>query len=99
MEVTDPHLLPLLAPFHQWQDEVVEERFRYDDKQSISLAFVRVYRLAEPMVFPDLPRYGGCRSWVELPDLPAGTEGAPVLAEEAHRARENALQAVLNTAE
>ncbi len=97
MEVTDPQLLPLLEPFHLWQPEVVEERFRYDEKQAISLAFVRVFRLEQPLVFPDAPKYGGCRSWVQLPDLPALTESTPVLEDATHREREAALRAVLNS--
>jgi hypothetical protein len=96
LDVTDPQLLPQLAPFHLWRDEIVEERFRYDEKQMISLAFVRMYRLSEPFVFPDAPKYGGCRSWVTLPELPAEITFAPVLDEAAHRAREQALRAVLS---
>jgi hypothetical protein len=55
-----------------------------------------MYRLSEPFVFPDAPKYGGCRSWVTLPELPAEITFAPVLDEAAHRAREQALRAVLS---
>lgn len=95
LDVTDPALLPRLAPFHLWRDEIVEERFRYDEKQAISLAFIRVHRLSAPFVFPDSPRYGGCRSWVTLPDLPAEITFTSVLDEETHRARERALREVV----
>jgi hypothetical protein len=94
-DVTDPALLPRLAPFHLWRDEIVEERFRYDEKQAISLAFIRVYRLSSPFVFPDAPRYGGCRSWVTLPDPPAEITAEAVLDEETHRARERALREIV----
>lgn len=96
LDVTDPALLPPLAPFHLWRDEIVEERFRYDEKQAISLAFVRVYRLSQPFVFPDAPRYGGCRSWVTVPELPEEITFEPVLDDETHRARERALREVLS---
>jgi hypothetical protein len=94
-DVTAPAQLPKLAPFHLWRDAVIEERYRYGEKHSLSLAFVRVHRLSEPFVFPDSPSFGGCRSWVTLPDLPETISSAPVLSEEAHRERERALRAAL----
>lgn len=84
-----------LAPFHLWQEEVIEERFRYGKGGSISLAFVRVARLSEPFTFPDAASYGGCRSWVVLPDPPAETSFEPVLSLEEHRARERSLRELL----
>ena len=84
-----------LAPFHLWQEFEIEKRFRQDEKQMVSLAFVRVQRLSEPFIFPDSPRYGGCRSWVEIPELPAQITRLDVLDEATHRAREAAIRAVL----
>jgi hypothetical protein len=96
LDVTDPALLPLLAPFHLWRDEIVEERFRYDGKAAISLAFVRAYRLEQPFVFPDEPKYGGCRSWVTLPEVPAAIGSTPALDDATHQARERELRALLS---
>lgn len=88
-----------LAPFHLWQDEIVEERFRYEEKQGlgISLAFVRVLRLSEPFVFPDAPRYGGCRSWVTLPELPSAIGTHEVLDGKTHREREQNIRALFGS--
>jgi hypothetical protein len=94
-EVTALAQLRALAPFHLWQDAVIEERFRHDERLGVSLAFVRVYRLSEPFVFPDSKGYRGCRSWVTLPDLRETIASAPVLSEEAHREREQELRAAL----
>jgi hypothetical protein len=96
-DITDLAVAHRLAPLHLWQDSVVEERFRYDEKQGlgISLAFVRISRLSEPFVFPDSPKYGGCRSWVNLPDLPTGATLTEVLDAETHRRREQELRALL----
>ncbi len=70
-----------LAPFHAWTEETVRERFDYKDAPGISVAVLRVYRLPEPWVFPNSPRFGGCRSWLELPDGPEAlfAEKTPVL--------------------
>jgi hypothetical protein len=94
-DITDFASLPALAPFHLWRDAIIEERFRYDEKQGVSLAFVRMHRLSEPFVFPDSTKYGGCRSWVALPDVPETITSAPVLPEEEHRERERQLRVVL----
>jgi len=73
-----------LASFHIWKESVVEERFRYDEKPGLHLAFLRVYRLDAPWDFPDAPAYGGCRSWVKLPEPPSAIRFEPVLDEKAH---------------
>lgn len=85
-----------LAPFHIWTEQVIRERFEYEEKRAVSLAFVRVSRLSQPLVFPDAPKYGGCRSWVQVPELSPADSGEPVLGESAHRAVEAALLAALD---
>ena len=76
-----------LDRFHILQPEVVRERFAYDDAPGIHVAFVRVSRLAEPWRFPDERRYGGCRSWVQLPALSQETPLTPALDDSEHSAR------------
>lgn len=58
-----------LEPFHILQPEVVRERFDYQAAPGIHVAFVRVFRLEASWLLPELPSYGGCRSWVKLPVL------------------------------
>ena len=67
-----------LAPFHILQESVVRERFDYDDAPGVQVAFVRVFRLEPTWRFADAARYGGCRSWVELPEPPAELQLLPV---------------------
>ena len=95
-DVSDWEKVRLLAPFHCWQEFEIEKRFRQDEKQMVSLAFVRVQRLSEPFLFPDSPRYGGCRSWVELPELAASITRIEVLDDITHRARETAIRTALH---
>jgi hypothetical protein len=94
-DLTDLAIVRRLAPFHLWRDEVIEERFRYDEKQGVSLAFVRVEKLAKPFAFPNSSRYGGCRSWVTLPDPPAILPALTVLSDATHREREAQIRALL----
>ena len=94
-EIDDLEIARRLRPFHIWNDPVVEERFRYKDEGRIHLACVRVFSLTPPLGFPDARKYGGCRSWVEVPDPPASTVERRVLDDETHRARMEAIRAVL----
>jgi hypothetical protein len=88
-----------LAPFHPWAPQVVAERFNYSEKleaECISVAFIRVFRLAQPWRLAYEPGFGGCRSWIRLPDPPAGWEQGlvPVLAEAAHAERRRRIREI-----
>lgn len=90
--ITDLDKAKSLAPFHIWNEQVVEDRFNYDDTKGINLAFVRIYKLSRPWSFPEEPKHGGCRSWVELPELPGDIKLIPVFDDATHAAREAALR-------
>jgi hypothetical protein len=94
-DVTDWATVQALEPFHIWAEPEIEKRFRQDDQPGVSVAFVRVFALSEPHLYPDLPKYGGCRSWIEVPDLPASTSLKPVIDDAAHLEREAALRKIL----
>lgn len=83
-----------LHRFHHWTEAEIEKRFRQDDQPGVSLAFTRIQRLSAPYIFPDSPKYGGCRSWIELPYFPAGTTLSPVLDDAAHAERQRQVLAV-----
>ena len=91
-DVADWEKVRALAPFHLWQESEIEKRFHQDENPSVSLAFVRVSRLSQPFVFPDSPRFGGCRSWIPLPELPPEITSEPVLDDATHREREKRLR-------
>jgi len=56
---------------HVWSDAVVAERFhRWRDE--LHVLVVDVTPLPSPIVLPWDESYGGCRSWVTLPDDAAG---------------------------
>lgn len=93
--VTDLEAVRALAPFHVLRDEIVEERFRYDEPQGVNVAFLRAWRLAPEWKFPSAPKYGGCRSWVTLPDPPEGLSRSAALEEPAHAARAAAVSAAI----
>jgi hypothetical protein len=84
-----------LRPFHFWTAETIRERFDYTDNAGISLAFLRVWRISPAWTFPDQSRYGGCRSWLDLPDVPRDLSLSPVLGETRHAERLAAVRAAL----
>ncbi len=67
-KVTDWDRVEALRSEHIWNDDVVRERFVYDDESCLHIALVRAYRLPQRWSFPYSKSYGGCRSWVTLPE-------------------------------
>jgi hypothetical protein len=74
-----------LAPLHILAEDVIRERFEFEGALGIHAAFVRVFRLQPVWRFADERRYGGCRSWVNLPNAPTGQQSQPVLSDSVHQ--------------
>ncbi len=92
--VTNHDLLAALREFHILHDSVVEERFRYDDVEGLHVALVRVFRLEPPQRIPEDKKFGGCRSWIEVPGLEDCTL-VSVLSDEEHARRRARLLEIL----
>ena len=84
-----------LEPLHILRPEVVRERFDYDEAPGLHIALVRIFRLLPVWKFPEEKRYGGCRSWVKLPEAPDDLQREAVLSSaENLRRREQFLKIV-----
>lgn len=92
--IFDPDQLGLLRDFHILSEEVVEERFRFGEPPGIHLGFARVHRLSTPWVLPMEKRFGGCRSWLELPGAPLHRL-EPVIPDEENRRRSLKVRGLL----
>lgn len=81
--LTDWQQVEALTPYHVYADALVRERFDWEGKGmatgSIHAALVRVFRLDEAWEFPYEPKYGGCRSWVNLPESGLSIPAQPVI--------------------
>ena len=89
-----------LQPFHVWSEETIRERFSWNEESCLHVALVRVFKLpAESPVwsFPYIPGYGGCRSWVKLPEEGRGFESslAPVMSDAAWNEVAERVRAIL----
>jgi hypothetical protein len=70
MKISSLEMAEALRPLHALSDEVLRERFDYKGK-GLNVAFVRIYRIEPAWHLANEKRYGGCRSWVDLPEPPA----------------------------
>ena len=67
-KLTDWDKVAALQPYHVWNEQTIRDRFAWNEESSLHVALVRVFRLPQTWTFPYLPGYGGCRSWVKLPE-------------------------------
>ncbi len=96
--VTEWEKMLALAPYHVWNEDMVRERFIYDEESCLNVALVRAYKLPERWSFPYSKSYGGCRSWVNLPEPPAGWRESltPAISDEAFASTQAAVSALLD---
>jgi hypothetical protein len=92
--LSDSEQLAALSDFHILRREVIEERFRFGEPPGIHVGFARIYRMSSPWILPMEKRFGGCRSWVELPDAPV-ISIEPVLSDEENQRRSESLRELL----
>ena len=79
--VRRPDRIAELEPFHIWTTESVRRnRIDFRPRHELTAIVVSARALVVPVTVPLLPEYAGCRSWVELLDLP----GSGALAEPVH---------------
>jgi len=88
-------IITALAPLHILAPEVVRERFEYLNGR-LSVALVRIFELAQPWILRNEKRFGGCRSWLELPAAPE-RQMNPVLSEEAYLGRRRQFDAIVKS--
>lgn len=77
--VTDLEVLRAIEGEHGLAWNAVESRFHYKNKPGVQVVAVRVSRLTAPAVVPEIRRYSGCVSWVELDDDVDVSNAEPVL--------------------
>jgi hypothetical protein len=70
-----------LQPLHILRESVVRERFDYENMQECMLLSCELSYSEPVWRLPDAKAYGGCRSWVHLPEPPAGLRLHPVVEE------------------
>jgi len=73
--IADKEAIHRLQELHVLDASVIEERFVYDTKSGslggngMNIAFVRIHRLEPPVTLAMEKSFGGCRSWIEVPEV------------------------------
>lgn len=94
--IADPDALAAIDPLHILTADYAAERLRWRRKHPLWAAVLRVWRLPRPAVLDDAMAYGGCVSWVDLPEA-IGTPGerVPALADEDFERAAGAVESAL----
>ena len=93
--VEDLDLMAGIEGEHGLTPEAVASRFHYRNEPGVQVVAVRVSRLSDPVVIPEVRRYLGCVSWVSLDEaIPTGS-ATPVLSDEDFGRRLRELERVL----
>ena len=93
--VTSWDVAEALSPLHILKADVIRERFDYDEAPGLHVAFVRAFRLKPEWSFANEKKYGGCRSWVNLPGPPNNLKFTPAMSDEEHQKRKEEFQAIV----
>jgi hypothetical protein len=94
--VRDLRRVQSLEAFHVLQPSVLEERFHYHEQDGLYVAFLRAFRVSPVWELPFRPAFGGCRSWIMLPDVPSDLKMDPVLGDEEQARRRSILSGQLS---
>ena len=65
--INDINLIEKLAPFHIWNEQMVEMRLHWKKTQPLHVIALRVFRLDQAELLKEPQSYAGCKSWFELP--------------------------------
>ena len=93
--VTELDRLRAIEGEHGLNWDAVESRFHYRGRPEVRVVAVRVARLREPVTVPEVRRYLGCVSWVELDEGVRVDARAPALPDDAFARRVDRLTAAL----
>jgi hypothetical protein len=82
LQVSTAEPVKALYPFHIWNEQFIHNRLKWKPNQPLYVLLLRVYKLLQPQIISYNPKYGGCRSWIELETAIALDQATPVLGEE-----------------
>jgi hypothetical protein len=81
--LSDWNVISALDPHHIWTEAAVREKYDWAQPPGLHAFVVRVHRLDTPVILPVTADMGGCKSWIDIPPLPATHPGRPVLDDDA----------------
>ena len=92
IELAEQDKLDAISRHHIWTDDYAQQRLHWKPRHPLLVMLLRIYALEEPRAVPYLPRYGGCKSWVQLSDRAPLGRLTPVLTDQEFRAKVEAIK-------
>jgi hypothetical protein len=81
LPISDESIVNALLPFHIWNEHFISDRLKWKPQQPMYILLLRAYKLPQVQEIPYFPKYGGCKSWINLAQ-PIELQGAePVLSD------------------
>ena len=65
-EIRKESFLPMLRPYHIWNDKYVQMRMNYNPTKPLYALLLRVYKLDRPISLETMPEWSGCKSWINI---------------------------------
>jgi hypothetical protein len=93
--IASTEALDRIQGLHPLSPPAAHARFAYRDRPFVHAMLVRAYRLSDPIALPDLNRYEGCVSWVDLEQALPTHELLPVMADSEFAAVRREIEARL----
>ncbi|NEQ39341.1 MAG: DUF1802 family protein [Okeania sp. SIO3I5] len=87
LPVSDPSILNNLFAYHIWNEKFVSDRLKWKPQQRLYILLLRTYKLSQVYEIFYHPKYGGCRSWINLAKPINITDLVPVLNDDTYRNR------------
>ncbi len=81
LPVTDNSIVNALLPFHIWNQEFVRDRQQWKPEEPLFILLLRTYKLSTPRLVTYHPRYGGCKSWIDLNESISLAAAQPAISE------------------
>lgn len=78
-QLTDRECLESLNDDHIWSEQTIEEKFTWGAENAVYLLFLKVFKIPHLIELEDDPRFGGCKSWIEIPAKFLPESSVPVL--------------------
>ncbi|MEM9272068.1 MAG: DUF1802 family protein [Cyanobacteria bacterium P01_F01_bin.143] len=88
--------LKALEPYHVWNEQMLRDRLKWKARQPLSILFLRVYNLSQPLSIPYDTSYGGCKSWIDLVEPISLRELKPVLDDSSYQSQVEKILSHIN---
>lgn len=81
LPVADESTVNELLPFHIWNEHFISDRLKWKSNQPLFVLLLRTYKLPQVQHIPYSPKYGGCKSWIDLYEQVELEDSKPVLSD------------------